>query len=121
MTSVMPPDADDHANGSEPDLNTLAAFVDRRLDASAPARVVEHLADCPRCRAIVAELMNAGAGRQKPSRSIASALPIAATLLIAAAGGVLYFTLRDPAPAASHTPPPPAPAAAPSAANPPAA
>ncbi len=121
MTSVMPPDVDDHANGSEPDLNTLAAFVDRRLDAPARARVVEHLAECPRCRAIVAELVNAGAARQKQSRSFASALPIAATLLIAAGGGALYFALRDHAPASSHTAAPSAAAPASSSTNPPAA
>jgi hypothetical protein len=98
MTDVMPPESNGHANGREPDLNTLAAFVDRRLDASARDQVVLHLAECPRCRAIVAELMNADAARRSESRLLSRALPIAATLIIAAAGGGLYFALRDHAP-----------------------
>jgi anti-sigma factor RsiW len=35
----------------------LLAFVEGRLDQPAQARVKEHLAGCPRCRAEVAELM----------------------------------------------------------------
>ena len=101
MTDVMPPESNGHANGREPDLNTLAAFVDRRLDPSARDQVVLHLAECPRCRAIVAELMNADAARRTESRWVSRALPIAATLFIAAAGGGLYFALRDHAPTAS--------------------
>jgi hypothetical protein len=111
--SVMPPDSDNHTNGGEPELNMLAAFVDRRLDHAAHARVVEHLAECARCRAIVAELMDAGAGQQKQSRAISAALPIAATLLIAAGGGALYFALRGHVPVAPH--PVAAPATAPAA------
>jgi hypothetical protein len=103
MTDAMPPESDGHANGREPDLNTLAAFVDRRLDPSARDRVVLHLAECARCRAIVAELMNADATRRTESRLITRALPLAATFLIAAAGGGLYFALRDHAPAAPQS------------------
>jgi hypothetical protein len=120
MTDVMPPESDAHANGREPDLNTLAAFVDCRLDPSARDRVVLHLAECARCRAIVAELMNANADRRTQRRRLtARALPIAATFLIAAAGGGLYFALRDHAPAAPHSVV--VPAATPSAATAPSA
>jgi hypothetical protein len=113
MTSVMPRDPDDHANGSEPDLNELAAFVDRRVDDSARQRVVDHLAECARCRSIVAELTRSAERRVEP-RWIPRALAVAATLAIAVAGGGLYWAMRERAPAVESPRIAPAPAVAPS-------
>jgi anti-sigma factor RsiW len=106
----------DHTNGSEPDFDALAAFVDDRLGRSERARLLEHLASCERCRTIVAELVRTRA----PTRSVRSfpgvALPLAASLMVAVAGGGLYWLVRTPS--SSQIPPavepsrptPPAPA-----------
>jgi anti-sigma factor RsiW len=103
----------DHRNGSEPDFGALAAFVDDRLGRSERAQLLEHLASCQRCRTIVAEL----ARTRAPTRSVRSltamALPLAASLMIAVAGGGLYWLIRA---TSSNVPP----AVEPSNANPPA-
>jgi len=86
----------DHTNGNEPDFDALAAFVDDRLGRSERAQLVEHLASCERCRSIVAEL----ATSREPARSARSlmsmALPLAASLMLAVAGGGLYWLVRTP-------------------------
>jgi hypothetical protein len=102
----------DHTNGSEPDFDALASFVDDRLGRSERVQVLEHLASCERCRTIVAEL----ARTRAPTRSVRSvttvALPLAASLMVAVAGGGLYWLVRTP----SSIPP----AVEPSRPNPPA-
>ena len=102
-----------HTNGSEPDFEALAAFVDDRLGRSERAQLLEHIASCARCRTIVAELARARA----PARSVRSltgvTLPLAASLMIAVAGGGLYWLIRT---TSSNV----APSVEPSNANPPA-
>jgi hypothetical protein len=81
----------DHTNGSEPDFDAVAAFVDDRLGPSERAQLLEHLASCERCRTIVAELARTRAPTRSVRSSIAVALPIAASLMLAVAGGGLYW------------------------------
>src|SRR5580704_1230994 len=104
----------DHSNGGEPDFDALAAFVEDRLGRSERAQLLDHLASCERCRTIVAELVRTRA----PTRSVRSfpavALPLAASLMFAVAGGGLYWLVRTPS--SSHI----APAVEPSRPNPPA-
>lgn len=105
----------DHANRSEPDFDALAAFVEDSLGRSKRAELLEHLASCERCRTIVAELARARATRPIGSL-IAVALPLAASLMIAVAGGSVYWLVRSTSssrvlPAISSSKPnPPAPA-----------
>jgi hypothetical protein len=105
----------EHPNGGEPDFDALAAFVDDRLGRSERAQLLEHLASCERCRTIVAELVRTRA----PTRSVrfltAVALPLAASLMVAVAGGGLYWLVRTPSNSVPPTvepsrPNPPAPA-----------
>jgi hypothetical protein len=105
----------DHTNGSEPDFDMLAAFVDDRLVRSERARLLGHLASCERCRTIVAGLVRTRAPA-RPVRSLtAVAFPIAASLMVAMAGGGLYWLVRTtssgvPPTVGPSRPNPPAPA-----------
>src|SRR6202163_4317019 len=81
----------DHTNGTEPDFDAVAAFVDDRLGPSEHAQLVEHLASCERCRTIVAELARTRASTRSVRSPIAVALPIAASRMLAVAGGGLYW------------------------------
>jgi anti-sigma factor RsiW len=105
----------DHTNGSEPDFDALAALVDDRLGRSERLQLLEHLASCERCRTIVAEL----ARTREPTGSVRSwiavALPLAASVMLAVAGGSLYWLART----TSSSPVLP-PAVEPSEPNPPA-
>ena len=101
MTASMSPDLRDHGNGGEPDLGALAAFVDGRLSTSERASIVDHVADCQRCRTIVAELMR---GQATSRRGWIRALPIAASLTVAAGGVGLYLIVHDRNPVQSSAP-----------------
>jgi anti-sigma factor RsiW len=84
----------DHPDGGEPDFDTLAACVDGSLSETERLTVVEHLGRCERCRIIVAELTRARpAARATPGWTVA--LPLAASLALAVAGGGLYWAVRD--------------------------
>jgi Putative zinc-finger len=89
MASLM-----DHANHSEPDFNALAAFVEDSLGRSERAQLLEHLASCERCRTIVAELARTRTATRPTGASIAVALPLAASLMVAVAGGGVYWLVR---------------------------
>src|SRR5580658_10521111 len=91
MASAM-----DHTNGGEPDFDALAAFVDDRLGRSERAQLVGHLASCDRCRTIVAELARTRAPARSGRSFISVALPLAASLMLAVAGGGLYWLVRTP-------------------------
>src|SRR5689334_6039009 len=78
---------------SHPDLNALAAFIDRRLSEADHAEMVTHLVGCEECRALVAAHArgqmpvaegseSAGPRSRSPFRP-AVWLPIAATLALA--------------------------------------
>jgi|SRR5882672_7347101 len=84
----------DHANRSEPDFEALAAFVEDSLGRSERAALLEHFASCERCRTIVAELARARAATRPIGSLIAVALPLAASLMVAAAGGSVYWLVR---------------------------
>jgi hypothetical protein len=105
----------DHANGGEPDFDALAGFVDNGLGRSERAQLVDHLASCDRCRTIVAELARSRAPARSGRSFISVALPLAASLMLAVAGGGLYWLVRTPGsgvlPAVEPSSPnPPAPA-----------
>ena len=102
-----------------PDLNALAAFIDRRLSESDHAGVVAHLVGCAECRALVAAHARgqmpvgvegqASAGRgSRSSFRPALWLPIAATLALAATAA-LIVSRGDRAPIAPSSSPPIAP------------
>jgi hypothetical protein len=105
----------EHADGGEPNFNTLAAAAEGRLHARERSRVMEHLASCAECRRIVAELAR-GRGRELTVRRWSMAtLPLAASLAIATATGGIYWLVRDRAPhgaAPLSQPPSAAPAVA---------
>jgi hypothetical protein len=95
-----------------PDLNALAAFIDRRLSEADHAGVVAHLSGCTECRAIVAAHAR---GQQSRARlRPALWLPIAATLALATTAA-LIVSRSDRAPVA----PLPAPPVAPQSSGPP--
>jgi CHAT domain-containing protein len=91
-----------------PTEETLAAFVDGRLDADARERVIAHLADCAECRDVVLtasefselEQTELSATRQhldrtswsKRPRSFAVPLAIAASLLVAVSAVLLWWS-----------------------------
>jgi hypothetical protein len=102
-----------HADGGEPDFNTLAAVAEGHLHARELSRVMEHLASCAQCRGIVAELARGRSGRRTVRRWSTATLPLAASLAIATASGAIYLLVHDRVPH-SATPlsqPPPAPPA----------
>jgi hypothetical protein len=131
MAASMNAPAGHHPHDGEPDLNTLAASVDGRLEPAERADLAAHLATCSQCRTIVAELARSTA---LTSRSWRPALAIAATLAVAATGAGAYLIVQQrerpaamspalirpgtPVPPAAAAPQPPA-AAAPSSAAPP--
>lgn len=105
--------------GAHVDPNTLAAFVDQRLDAAERAAVVEHLAACAECRATLAGMAR---GSHVPRRRVVPAwLPAAAVLAATTTAGVIVWrnqanvpVPREPAPGdVTLTAPPSAPVAAP--------
>ena len=74
-----------------PDANTIAAFVDGRLDAADRARVVQHLASCADCSELVGEVVRSvdelpADGRSQPETDRASDQP---------KGKVLWMRRRD--------------------------
>jgi Putative zinc-finger len=87
----MSASAGNHRQGGEPDLNALAAWADGRLGADARNEVTAHLAGCPRCRAIVAELAR---GAAPAARAWTPRLAIAATLAVAAIGAGAYLIVQ---------------------------
>jgi hypothetical protein len=64
----------------EHDLDALAAFAERRLDGSARARVIEHLASCGQCRETLAAITRAGLG-SKQARPAWRGVPVWAGLV----------------------------------------
>lgn len=81
-----------------PTEETLAAFIDGRLDEGARARVVEHLADCAECRDVVLmadELATAGviASADKVVRGRFRSRVMPAAILAAAAVLVVLFLI----------------------------
>jgi len=102
-----------HRDNGEPDLNALAALVDGRLDPAARADLTVHLAGCPQCRAIVAELA------RDPAPAVRSRTPVLATAASVGAllvGGGIYLLVHDRERAAAVPPPvlrPTTPVAAP--------
>ena len=106
----MSASAGHHRQGGEPDLNALAAWADGRLDADARAQVTAHVAGCPRCRAIVAELAR---GAAPAARAWTPMLAIAATIAVAAIGAGAYLIVQpreQPGAIAPASRPAPAPA-----------
>jgi len=83
-----------HAESDEPNLNALAALAEGRLSIAERATALEHLESCVRCRRIAAELMRA---RSRTPNTLWTwrALPLAASLAIAAVGGGVYWLARD--------------------------
>ena len=77
-----------------PDLNALAAFIDRRLSEADHAGVVAHLAGCAECRAVVAAHAR-GQGSRVLFRP-AVWLPIAATLALATTAALILSRDRGP-------------------------
>ena len=115
---------------SEPhDTNTLAAYVEGRLDPGEEALVAAHAAECAECRAVIAALARS-AGPNLPAVSAGTSeraynpapltrflLPLAATLAIGTIAALMVTRLNDarPEPAAPVTAAPerpPAPAEA---------
>jgi hypothetical protein len=106
-----------------PDLNALAAFIDRRLSEADHAGIVRHLVGCAECRAVVAThargqtpvevqgQASAGPGSRSLFRP-ALWLPIAATLALATTAA-LIVSRGDRAPIAPASDPPIAPQPAP--------
>jgi len=94
MTESMRSFMDHHESG-EPDFEALAACADDRVSNAERARAVEHLASCPRCRTIVAELVRSRTTAQPSASWFSGALPLAASLTVALAGGTLYWVMRD--------------------------
>lgn len=98
---------------AEHDLNAIAAYVENRLSPAERTRVTAHLAGCPECRAVLAGFLRADRSHsaaflpEGPAlwRRMPVWLPVAASLMIAVAAGVLYLR-REPLPSS-------APAAAP--------
>jgi hypothetical protein len=88
----------------EPDLNRLAALVDRRLTGDERQDVLGHLAECRTCRDVVAVLTAELGPVQGATRWTRPAvwLPIAATLAIAAGASFLVRSTDRPV----LTPPP---------------
>lgn len=84
------PGRDPH-NG-EPDLNALAAWVDGRLEPGERADLAAHLATCPRCRAIVAELARAAA---PPARAWRPVFALAASIAVVAVAGGAYLLVHE--------------------------
>lgn len=99
-----------------PDLNALAAFIDRRLTDTERAAVARHLGGCLECRTILATqargqtptAVGSGDGASPRSRSRfrpAVWFPIAATLALATAAAVLVRQIdRRPGGAARDAP-----------------
>src|SRR3989442_15992137 len=83
-----------HAYGDEPNLNALAALAEGRLSVAERATALEHLESCVRCRTIAAELTRARASRTPNTVWTWRALPLAASLAIAAVGGGVYWLPR---------------------------
>ena len=78
---------------SHPDLNALAAFTDQRLTGTDRAALVAHLAGCEQCRTILAAMARAQS-RRAPSAARVW-LPIAATVTLTVAAGILATRLND--------------------------
>ena len=81
-----------------PSDQTLAEFLDGRLDESARKELLEHLANCERCSQIIAEVPPAGRARRAAkvfpfSKKLGSVLALAASLLLA-----VWFSLPSQAP-----------------------
>src|SRR2546430_5671982 len=101
-----------------PSDETLAAFIDGRVDAETRARVIEHIADCAECYSVfigatempaaaVADASNAGPFRRARYAIASAAIAAAAAIgfFITPAGQRLYrpaglAALADAAPAA---------------------
>ena len=84
--------------GAHVDPNTLAAFVDQRLDDAERAAVVEHLAACGECRATLAGMAR---GAHVPRRSLVPAwLPVAALVAVTTAAGLVVWRNQSGAPEA---------------------
>jgi Putative zinc-finger len=84
-----------------PDDELLASFVDGRLSDPERARVVTHLADCARCRALARETARVqdelhGEARRplRPSFVRRFAAPLAASLLLTVGAGGLWTATR---------------------------
>ena len=77
----------DHAEF--PSDETLAAFIDGRLDPEMRRRVVEHMATCPECYDVVL-----GANEMRSAQSAGSVVPFrrsrTAVIALAAAALVVY-------------------------------
>jgi len=112
MTSPMPGPFD-HENGSEPDLDALAALADGRLAAESRASLLAHLSGCAQCRSVLAALVQDK--RASSSWWRTRALPLAASILVVAAASGLYVLRREATPVRFE---PQAPAAAPAATAP---
>lgn len=99
MKDPMTPVALAHGADEEPNIGALSALVDGGLEADERRAVIAHLAGCRRCREIVAALA-------RPRSRSASVLPagrraamaLAASVSIAAAAGVTYWSMRQAAP-----------------------
>jgi hypothetical protein len=119
-----------------PDLNALAAFIDRRLSEADHAGVVTHLAGCAECRALVAahargqepadvEAQEPAGPRSRSPFRPAVWLPIAATLALAATAALIVSRgtqaplAPSPAPPITQPSRPPVDTAPPPAAPPP--
>lgn len=92
----------------EPDLNRLAALVEGRLTGVERQDVLSHLAACRTCRSVVAVLTNELRPSLAATRWTRPAvwLPIAASLTIAAVGGLLVSTTDRSTPMPPPAPPP---------------
>ncbi len=80
----------------EPDFETLAALADGRLDAPEQDAVTAHLAECERCRDIVAGLAARAPATDASWRR--TLLPVAASVAIAAGAGAYLLTRSTEAP-----------------------
>jgi len=90
----------DSAHGPFPSDETLAAFVDGRLDGDTRQRVIEHVADCVDCRDVVvfdrrfAE--SEARGEVRPfRRRQAILLAVAAAIVAVIAVAVIRIVIRD--------------------------
>jgi len=63
------------AGGAHPSYEQMAAVVDARADASARARVEQHVAWCPMCRRELADLTAAASALRRPLAAPAAAAP----------------------------------------------
>jgi anti-sigma factor RsiW len=91
-----------HRDDGEPDLNALAALGDGRLSSAERADLTAHLAACPQCRAIVAELAR---GAAPAVRSWTTVLGAAASIAAVVIGGSMYLRVHQAEPPAAVLPP----------------